>query len=67
MNQYYYDVNDTVYSSWSDSQLKQWLVKHNIAKSDADIKREKLLKLVQYAYLFLLFRIEIQLYAQRQL
>lgn len=52
MSQYYYDINDNVYSTWSDSQLKQWLVKHNIAKSDADIKREKLVKLVQCVYIF---------------
>jgi hypothetical protein len=50
MNQYYYDINDTVFSTWSDSQLKDWLVQHNIIKSDAQIKRDKMLKLVQYAY-----------------
>jgi len=51
MAQYYYDVNDSIYSTWSDSQLKQWLVQHNIIKGDAQIKRDKMLKLVQYAYL----------------
>jgi Putative nuclear envelope organisation protein len=49
MNQYYYDINDTVYSTWSESQLKQWLIQQNIIKSDAQIKKEKMIKLVQYA------------------
>lgn len=47
MKQYYYDVNDTVYSTWSDSTLKNWLVEQNIIKSDAQLKRDKMLKLVQ--------------------
>jgi Putative nuclear envelope organisation protein len=51
MSQYYYDVNDSVYSTWSDSQLKQWLVQQSIIKSDAQIKRDKMMKLVQYIYL----------------
>jgi hypothetical protein len=48
MKQYYYDVNDTVYSTWSDSTLKNWLVEQNIIKSDAQLKRDKMLRLVQY-------------------
>jgi hypothetical protein len=48
MKQYYYDVNDTVYSTWSDSTLKNWLVEENIIKSDAQLKRDKMLRLVQY-------------------
>lgn len=47
MSQYYYDVNDTVYSAWSDSQLKHWLVQENIIKSDAQLTRDKMIKLVQ--------------------
>lgn len=47
MKQYYYDVNGTVYSTWSDSQLKAWLVDQGIVKSDAQIKRDKMLRLVQ--------------------
>ncbi|KAG5653146.1 hypothetical protein H0H81_002138 [Sphagnurus paluster] len=51
MKQYYYGTNDTVYSAWSESQLKNWLVKQGIVKSEAQIKREKMLKLVQDNYL----------------
>ncbi|KAJ6478631.1 hypothetical protein C8R47DRAFT_1019932 [Mycena vitilis] len=50
MSQYYYDVNDNVYSSWSDSDLKAWLVSHNIVKSDAQVSRDKLVKLIQDNY-----------------
>ena len=41
---------DTVYSSWSDSQMRDWLIEHNIIKSDAQVQREKLQKLVQENY-----------------
>ena len=50
MEKYYYDVNDTVWSSWSDSDLKAWLVDHNVIKSEAQLHRDKLHKLVQDNY-----------------
>lgn len=42
---------DYVWSSWNDSQLHQWLVEYNIIKPDAEIKHDKMLKLVQDNYL----------------
>ncbi|KAJ6478638.1 hypothetical protein C8R47DRAFT_1219571 [Mycena vitilis] len=50
MSQYYYDVNDSAWSTWSDSDLKAWLVSHNIVKSDAEVSRDKLVKLIQDNY-----------------
>ncbi|KAJ7430369.1 hypothetical protein FB451DRAFT_1114072 [Mycena latifolia] len=50
MAQYYYDVNDSVWSTWSDSEIKAWLVSHGIVKSEAQIQREKLVKLIQDNY-----------------
>ncbi|KAJ7079992.1 hypothetical protein B0H15DRAFT_857617 [Mycena belliarum] len=50
MAQYYYSVNDSVWSTWSDSDIKAWLVAHNIVKSEAQIQREKLVKLIQDNY-----------------
>ncbi|KAJ7630009.1 hypothetical protein DFH06DRAFT_1224649 [Mycena polygramma] len=50
MSQYYYDVNDSVYSTWSESDLKSWLVSHNIIKSDAQVSRDKLVKLIEDNY-----------------
>jgi hypothetical protein len=50
MNKYYYGTSDKVWSTWSDSDLKAWLVERNIIKSDAQIQREKLLKLVSDNY-----------------
>lgn len=46
MNRYHYNVNDAVWFSWSDSQLKQWLVDHSFVKSDAQLTREKMIKMV---------------------
>jgi len=50
MAHYYYDVNDRVWSTWTDSDIKAWLVSHNIIKSDAQIQREKLVKLIDDNY-----------------
>ncbi|KAJ7803730.1 hypothetical protein B0H14DRAFT_1634140 [Mycena olivaceomarginata] len=50
MAQYYYDVNDSVWSTWSNSDLKPWLVAHNIIKSDVQVQREKLTKLIEGNY-----------------
>lgn len=50
MNSYYYGASDTVYSTWDDSTLKTWLVEHDIIKSDAQVKREKMQKLVADNY-----------------
>ncbi|KAJ7756253.1 hypothetical protein B0H16DRAFT_1539183 [Mycena metata] len=50
MNQYYYDVNDRVWGTWTDSDLKSWLVANNVIKSDAQVKRDKLVKLIEDNY-----------------
>jgi hypothetical protein len=50
MIKYYYDINDRVYSTWNDADLKGWLVNHGIVKSEAQIEREKLLKLMEDHY-----------------
>lgn len=47
MKAYYYSTSDTVYDSWSDSDLKRWLVDHDIIKSNAQVTREKMLKMIQ--------------------
>jgi hypothetical protein len=47
MKSYFYSASDKVWNSWSDSELKGWLVDHGIVMSDAQINREKLMKLVQ--------------------
>jgi hypothetical protein len=50
MNDYYYGASDTVYSTWDDSTLKAWLVEHDIIKSDAQVKRDKMYKMVADNY-----------------
>ena len=49
MDQYYFDPRDQVYATWHDSQAKEWLVEHGVVRSDAQIQREKLQKLLAYA------------------
>jgi len=50
MNKYYYATSDKVWSTWSDSDLKAWLVERNIIKPNAQIQREKMVKLVSDNY-----------------
>lgn len=50
MQDYYYTAQDSAYSSWTESESKAWLVDHNIIKSDAQLKKEKLQKLVADNY-----------------
>jgi hypothetical protein len=47
MKHYYYGFSDTVWSTWSDSELKSWLVKNGYAKSHQQINREKMVKMVE--------------------
>ena len=37
-----------VWEAWTESELRQWLIDHDVIKSDAQIKKEKLQKLVAY-------------------
>ena len=46
MKKYYYGLSDKVYSTWSDSEIKSWLVDHNVLKSEAQVSRDKLIKII---------------------
>jgi hypothetical protein len=46
MKKYYFDPSDKVYNAWSDSELKSWLADHNVIKPEAQVKREKLIKIM---------------------
>jgi O-methyltransferase involved in polyketide biosynthesis len=46
MQHYYYDTKAYVWSSWTDSELHDWLVAHGIVRSEARIQRDKLVKMV---------------------
>lgn len=48
MRCYYYSVSDRVWNVWSEPELKAWLVGHGVLKSDAQKKRDELVKLVEY-------------------
>lgn len=50
MNKYYYDSTDKVYNTWSDSELKSWLVDHNVIKPEAQARRDKLIKLTSFVF-----------------
>lgn len=47
MKHYYYSATDRVWHTWSESELKGWLVSHGIVKSEAQKKRDELVKLVE--------------------
>ena len=48
MKKYYYDPQQYVWSTWSESDLRKWLIEHEIIKSDAQIKKDKMQRLVAY-------------------
>lgn len=50
MKHYYYSMADTVFSTWSDSQLAAWLVDHGHAKSGQQLDRAKMLALARDNY-----------------
>jgi hypothetical protein len=41
----YVSVKDTFWSAWSDNNIRQWLVDHGYIRSDAEVKRDELIKL----------------------
>jgi len=47
MKQYYYGTQDRVWHTWSDSDLRNWLIDQGVIKSDAQVTRDKMLKLVE--------------------
>lgn len=50
MKKYYYDSSEKVYNTWSDSEIKSWLVVHNVVKPEAQVRREKLVKLISCVF-----------------
>ncbi|KAE9388916.1 hypothetical protein BT96DRAFT_980887 [Gymnopus androsaceus JB14] len=50
MRNYYYTSSQRAWDTWSDSEMKAWLVENGVVKSDAQIKREKMRKLVEDNY-----------------
>ena len=43
-------AKDTFWSAWSDNSLRQWLVDHGYIRSDAQVKRDELIKLANEKY-----------------
>ena len=45
-----YDSSDKVYNAWSDSEIKSWLVDHKVIKPEAQLRRDKLIKLMSCVF-----------------
>lgn len=41
----YSNAKDTFWSTWSDNQLRTWLVDHGYVRSDAQVKRDEMIKI----------------------
>jgi hypothetical protein len=50
MRTYYYNTSQRVWDTWSESDMKAWLVDNGVIKSDAQIRKEKMQKLIQDNY-----------------
>lgn len=42
----YASAQDTIWSSWTDSQLRDWLIEHGYLRTDAQKSRDELIKLM---------------------
>ena len=47
MKKYYYDCRDSVWNTWSDLELRAWLVDHGVLKSDAEKSRDELVRVIE--------------------
>lgn len=43
-------AKDTFWNAWSDNQIRQWLIDHGYLRSDAQVKRDELIKLANEKY-----------------
>lgn len=50
IKEYYYDPSDKIYNTWSDSEIKAWLVDHSVIKPEAQARRDKLIKLMSCVF-----------------
>ena len=41
----YLSAKDTFWSAWSDNQIRDWLIEHGYMRTDAQVKRDELIKL----------------------
>ena len=46
MEYYFYTPQQQVWDAWSESDMRKWLIDHDVIKSDAQIKKEKMQKLI---------------------
>ena len=46
----YVSAKDTFWSAWSDNNIRQWLVDHGYMRSDAQVKRDEMIKLANEKY-----------------
>ena len=47
MKKYYYNCADSVWNTWSDSELKAWLIDHGFLKNDVERHRDDLVKMLE--------------------
>ena len=40
------NARDTIWGSWSDSEIRSWLIDNGYLKSDSQAKRDELVKLI---------------------
>jgi Putative nuclear envelope organisation protein len=48
----YNTATSTFWSAWSDHQIRDYLIEHGYTRSDAQVKRDELVKLANEKYAF---------------
>lgn len=46
----YNNVHDTFWNAWTDNQLRAWLIDNGYLRSDAQVKRDELVKSINDKY-----------------
>ncbi len=46
----YASAVDTVWGGWKDSDIRSWLIDHGYLRSDAQVQRDELVKLMNAKY-----------------
>jgi len=58
----YLTATNTVWDAWTESEIRAWLIEHGYMRSDAQVKRDELVKLINdKCVLFLFLKTSIHL------
>lgn len=61
MSLYYYETSQSVWDTWTDSDLHNWLIENDIITPNIKISRDKAIAMVSYVYSHFLLQLELKI------